>query len=98
MPTLSMFYGIIAVKIIANYKLLVTFENNKNRILDMQPYLQQGVFQELKDERVFSSVGVSFDTIAWSNDIDLDPEFVYDKSSAFDFADAIKPSPSKICE
>ncbi len=86
-----MYLGIIAVKIIANYKLLVTFENNENRILDMQPYLQQGVFQELKDERVFSSVGVSFDTIAWSNDIDLDPEFVYDKSSALDFAEAIKP-------
>lgn len=66
-----------------NYKLLLTFENKEQRIFDITPYLKLGKFEELKNKKVFNSVKVKFDTIEWSNQLDLDPEFLYEKSSLF---------------
>ncbi|MFW6114500.1 MAG: DUF2442 domain-containing protein [bacterium] len=61
------------------YRLFVSFENGERGILDMQPFLDFGVFRNLKDREVFRQVRVSFDTIEWPGGIDLDPEFVYRK-------------------
>jgi hypothetical protein len=46
----------------------------------MKPYLDFGLFQELKDLRLFKTVRTSFDTIEWENEADLDPELLYQKS------------------
>jgi hypothetical protein len=46
----------------------------------MKPYLETGIFKELKDESVFNSVRVIFDTIEWNNEADLDPEILYKNS------------------
>ena len=75
-----MYLAIIDVKPSENYLLLLTFENNEKKIFDMKPYLDKGIFSELKDEKKFRSVRVSFDSIEWCNQADLDPEFLYDKS------------------
>ena len=60
-----------------NYQLILTFENGERRQLDMNPYLDKGIFNELRDISLFNSVKVSFDTIEWDNEADLDPEFLY---------------------
>jgi hypothetical protein len=75
-----MYLAIIDVKPLENYQLLLTFENNEKKIFNMKPYLDKGIFSELKDEKKFRSVRVSFDSIEWCNQADLDPEFLYDKS------------------
>ena len=77
-----MYLSVKKVKAIEDYKLLVTFENNENRIFDMSPYLTIGRFVELKDKSLFKSVKISFDSIEWANHMDLDPEFLYQKSKA----------------
>jgi hypothetical protein len=77
-----MYLSVKKVKAIEDYKLLVTFENNENRIFDMSPYLTIGKFAELKDKSLFKSVKISFDSIEWANHMDLDPEFLYQKSKA----------------
>ncbi len=77
-----MYLSVKKVKVVEDYKLLVTFENNENRILDMSPYLTIGKFAELKDKSLFKSVKISFDSIEWANHIDLDPEFLYQESKA----------------
>lgn len=77
-----MYIGLTAVTAMDNYYLLLTFENGEQRYLDMKPYLDRGVFRELADEKVFRSAHLSFDTVAWNNDIDLAPEILYEKSSA----------------
>ena len=46
----------------------------------MKPYLDFGVFRQLREPGVFNQVRVSFDTIEWDPGIDLDPEFVYSKT------------------
>ncbi len=64
-----------------NYQLGITFNNGEQGVLDMKPYLDFGVFQKLKESVLFSNVKVAFDTVEWADvEIDLDPEFVYEKS------------------
>lgn len=78
-----MYLAIKAVKPLADYKLVLTFSNDEVRILDMTPYLNKGMYSELKNIEVFNGVRVSFDTIEWPNEADLDPEFVYDESTPY---------------
>ncbi|MCK9410857.1 MAG: DUF2442 domain-containing protein [Prolixibacteraceae bacterium] len=75
-----MYLAIKTVKPINNYNLILTFDNGEIRQFDMNPYLNKGIFQELKDISKFNSVRVSFDTIEWDNEADLDPEILYENS------------------
>ncbi len=77
-----MYLSIVNVKALENHNLLLKFENKEERIFDMSPYLEIGKFQELKDEQLFKTVRVSFDTVEWDNGLDLDPELLYEKSKA----------------
>ena len=75
-----MYIGIKNVKAMPDYKLLITFDNGEVKIFDMNPYLDTGIYKELKNINVFNSVRVSFDAVEWSNGADLDPEEVYEMS------------------
>jgi len=79
-----MYLSIKAVKPQDNYLLLLTFENGEQRQFDMKPYLNFGIFQELKDISLFKTVKTSFDSIAWDNEADFDPEVLYQKSQRID--------------
>ena len=78
-----MYLAVKEVKPIDNYKLILTFENNEVKIFDMIPYLDRGIFQELKDENLFKAVKVSFDSIEWPNEADIDPEILYEASISY---------------
>ena len=73
-----MYLAVKDVKTIDDYKLILTFEDDSVRIFDMIPLLGKGVFKELKDEKLFKTVKVSFDSIEWANGIDVDPETLYE--------------------
>ena len=73
-----MYLAVKDVKTIDDYKLILTFEDDSVRIFDMKPLSRKGVFKELKDEKLFKTVKVSFDSIEWANGIDVDPETLYE--------------------
>ncbi|MCX5831495.1 MAG: DUF2442 domain-containing protein [Deltaproteobacteria bacterium] len=75
-----MYLSVKYVQPLDNYKLLLTFENDEQRIFDMSSYMEKGIFTELKDQNFFKSVHVGYDTIEWGNGADLDPELLYKES------------------
>ena len=75
-----MYLAVKDVKPLENYHLLLKFENDEERVFDVKPYLEIGKFQELKDKTLFKSVKICFDSIEWDNQLDLDPELLYQKS------------------
>lgn len=77
-----MYLSVKSVLALDDYKLLLTFENNEKKIFDVSPYLEIGKFSELKENTMFQSVRVSFDSIEWANKLDLDPELLYSKGVA----------------
>ncbi len=64
------------------YKLKIEFNNDEIKIFDMSPYLNIGVFKELKDKKVFSTASESLGTVAWKSGQDLCPDTLYLESTA----------------
>jgi hypothetical protein len=73
-----MYLSVIAVKPMKDHRLELTFENGERKIFDITPYLDKGIFKKLKNENLFKQVKVSFDTIEWPGEIDIDPETLYE--------------------
>ena len=72
-----MYLSVKEVKTLNEYKLVLTFENGEIRLFDMNPYLEKGIFRELKDVSLFKSARISFDTVEWQNETDIDAETLY---------------------
>ena len=74
-----------------DYRLILDYDNSERRIFDVASILDFGRFSELKDIRKFKQIRVSFDTIEWENELDLDPEYLYRNSEPEPEAYADKP-------
>lgn len=71
---------VISVKPLKDYMLLIEFDSKEMRLFDVKPYLNFGIFTELKNENYFNNVRTSLDSIAWKNGQDFSPETLYLKS------------------
>ena len=76
----------------SNYQLILTFANGVVRLFDMEPYLETGIFQELKNNDLFNTVRISFDSVEWDNEADMDPEILYSDSKPLDNQIASEPT------
>ena len=65
-----------------NYRLSIEFDNHERREFDVTPYLDRGIFSELKDPDYFRHVSVSMGTIQWPNGQDFCPDTLYELSKA----------------
>ena len=54
-----------------NYQLFVKLSNGKEGYFDISPYLEKGIFQELKDKNYFTQVKLVFGGIAWPHSQDF---------------------------
>ncbi|MBF0406679.1 MAG: DUF2442 domain-containing protein [Candidatus Riflebacteria bacterium] len=75
-----MYIGVKKVKPLQNYELLITFENEEEKIFDLKPYLNTGLFADLKNESLFKTVRVVLDSLEWNNGVDICPEVLYSES------------------
>jgi hypothetical protein len=71
-----MYQAITSVRANEDFSLAVVFEDGAMGVLDMTPYLDFGVFKQIKDLEQFKRVRIAFDTVEWECGVDLDPEFV----------------------
>ncbi len=71
---------VIAVKPLENYILQLKFDSNEIRLFNVKPYLNKGIFSDLKNENYFKNVRTNFGSIAWENGQDFSPETLYLKS------------------
>jgi hypothetical protein len=60
-----------------DYKLIVTFTNGEVRQFDVKPYLDKGIFTELKDPSYFRSVRAVAGSIEWSHQQDFSFDTLY---------------------
>jgi len=74
---------VINVKPNKDYTLSLEFSNHECKIFDVKPYLELGIFNELKDLNVFMAVKSALGTVCWPNEIDLCPDTLYLDSKSF---------------
>ena len=65
------------LKILDNYKLLVVFENGEKKTFSLLPYLDKGLFQELKNKDYLKQVKNEGYFISWPNEQDLSSDTLY---------------------
>ena len=68
---------VVAVQPYADYTLVLTFANGEVKIFDVKPYLNIGIFRELRDQRYFNSVRPVLGSIQWQNGQDFCPDTLY---------------------
>lgn len=72
---------IISVQPLADYKLLLEFENGEKRIGDIAPLLTKPIFAFLKDTAYFNAVYLEYGAVTWKdyngNEIDICPDKLY---------------------
>ena len=73
---------VTAVEPKKNYKLSITFENGEKRIFDVTPFLDKGIFSELKNIDYFQKVRVAFGAIQWPNEQDFSKDTLYKLSNS----------------
>jgi len=71
---------ITRVKALPSYILKVEFKNGECGQFDVKPYLEIGVFRQLKEKRYFSQARVSLGTVNWPNGQDFCPDTLYENS------------------
>ncbi len=73
-----MYIAVSKVEPLSNYMLHLTFKGGEEKLFDMKPYLEHGIFKGLKDESMFMTATIFFDTVGWANNADIDPETLYE--------------------
>ena len=66
-------------EILPDYKIRVTLSNGKRGIFDVEPYLDRGIFKELRDYNYFRRARIEFGTLTWPNEQDFSPETIETK-------------------
>ena len=61
-----------------DFTLVIRFENGETRVFDMKPYLDRGIFSELKDLSYFKAVRVAMGTVVWPHGQDVCPDTLYE--------------------
>jgi hypothetical protein len=69
-----MYWDVNKVVPLKNYRLYVELENGNKGIFDVNPYLDFGVFKELRDINYFNQVFISYGAVTWPNEQDIAPE------------------------
>ncbi len=74
-------HKVIAVIANDDFSLDLKFNDGSMRRFDIKPYLEFGIFKELKDKNYFKQVKVAFGTVQWPHEQDISPETLYIESA-----------------
>ncbi len=73
------------VKILEDMMLLLTFNNNEERLYDVTNLLTMPAFKPLEDEKVFASLRIIDGVVTWQDgEIDIAPETMYQNSFLYE--------------
>ena len=72
-----MYWDVERVEPLDDYRIHVELVNGGQGTFDMRPYLEHGVFRELKDPDYFRQVRVVLGAVTWPHGQDIAPESLY---------------------
>lgn len=69
-----MYWDVKTVKPRSDYRLYVEIADGRKGIFDVKPYLDHGVFRELRNLDYFNQVNIVFGALTWPHQQDIAPE------------------------
>jgi hypothetical protein len=72
-------HAVKKAKYLEDFKLILTFDDQTDKIVDLFPHLYGEIFEPLNDISYFKrfKVNKDTDTIEWENGADMSPDFLY---------------------
>jgi hypothetical protein len=73
-------WRIMAVSVLPNYRLAVTFRDGSNAVMDFSSALttkDAGIYAALADPQIFEQARLELGVITWPNGADMDPAWAY---------------------
>jgi hypothetical protein len=77
MITTSPARNVVQVYPLDDYRLEIEFENGEQRVFDVKPYLQRGIFIRLQNPAVFRAARVVAGSVEWPGGLDLSYDTLY---------------------
>lgn len=71
-------YLVKKINYIDGYRICLTFNDNTKKIVDLEPYLDKGIFLLLRNPDYFKMVRVIGHTLVWPNEADFCPDVLYE--------------------
>lgn len=73
-------HGVRAVEVLRPYVVHVTFDDDVERVIDLEPILVGAMYGPLRDPEIFRQVRVDPEvrTVVWPNGADFDPATLHD--------------------
>ena len=69
-----MYWDVKSVKALSDHRIYVELEDGRCGEFDVAPFLDHGVFVELKDPTYFGRVGIAHGAVTWPHGQDIAPE------------------------
>lgn len=69
-----MYWDVKTVTPLSDYRLYVEIADGRRGIFDVKPYLDHGVFRELRNPDYFKQVSVVLGAVTWPHEQDIAPE------------------------
>ncbi len=60
-----------------DFTLILKFNDGTLKRFDAKPYLEIGIFKELKNLNYFKNFRIAFGTVQWKNEQDFSPDTLY---------------------
>ena len=67
-------WDVKTVRPLENHRLYLELEDGRKGMFDLNPYLDHGVFRELRDVHYFNQVGIVMGAVTWPHEQDIAPE------------------------
>jgi hypothetical protein len=83
-----MYWDVTLVKPLPGYKIYVEIRDGRRGVFDLTPYLDRGVFRELRDLGYFRQVGIVLGAVTWPHEQDIAPETLLAEMVPLDAATA----------
>ncbi|NMW22371.1 MAG: DUF2442 domain-containing protein [Chlorobiaceae bacterium] len=83
-----MYWDVKSVKPLTDYRIYVETEGGQKGFFDLTPYLDHGVFSELRDINYFNQVGILFGAVTWPHEQDIAPETLLAEMQTIDSSPA----------
>ncbi|PKY10145.1 hypothetical protein B1757_11310 [Acidithiobacillus marinus] len=74
-----MYWDVRSATPLSDYRIYVEIADGRRGIFDLKPYLDRGVFRELRDPHYFRQVGILFGAVTWPHEQDIAPETLHEE-------------------
>lgn len=75
------YYSVVGLAVVPLYGLRLQFADGCIKFFDFTPLLDEKLYSPLKDTSLFAKARAFAGGVVWTDEIDINPEFLYDAAS-----------------